>query len=275
MCLPLFLPWAAKLQAMGKTSTNVGFNLPGKPAWVIAELVGPLNLLFVILTLPGKLKPSPTATSSFLGTGLPAQNELIALLYFLHYANRAIINPIILNPSMSPMAWYIPIMMMVFQFTNSSNIGAWLVYSTRDQPERSLLSPLAIVGLALYFIGLAGNIQAETSLFSLRRGAAKRKAKSEGKAVITYSKVYSIPPAEGLFKYILYPHYTLEWLEWTGYALLGYAYGLGTDTPATWFVINEVASMLPRAINGRRWYVQRFGKRAVGERGGALPLTWL
>ena len=266
---------------MGKTSKSSRSNLPGKPAWVLGELVGPLNLLYIILALPQRLKPAPNSSSSLFGTGLPIQHELLALLYLIHYANRAIITPIFLNPSMSPMQWYIPLMMATFQFINSSNIGAWLVYSSQShsssilqqkqqQQQPSLLSPLALVSLAVFIVGLAGNISSESHLFTLRRGAAKRKAKSEGKPLhpsnISYDKVYVIPPAQGLFTYTLYPHYMLEWVEWTGYALLGYSYGLGIDTPATWFVVAEVATMLPRAVEGRRWYAEKFGKRAVGNR---------
>lgn len=116
---------------------------------------------------------------------------------------------------------------------------------------------------------------AEHQLFDLRRGAAKRKAKSEGKAGVSFEKVYVIPPKEGLYKYILYPHYTLEWLEWTGYWVFAGAVGLGWDTPAAWFVAAEVTSMLPRAVEGRKWYAGKFGEKRLERRGGALPVSWL
>lgn len=29
--------------------------------------------------------------------------------------------------------------------------------------------------------------------------------------------------------------------------------------PAALFVVNEIATMLPRALQGRRWYEERFG----------------
>jgi 3-oxo-5-alpha-steroid 4-dehydrogenase 1 len=260
---------------MGKTSTNSRFNLPGRYAWAVAEFVGPLNLLFIIFTLPSKLKPVPQSSSSFLGTGLPAQQEILGSLYVVHYINRAVVSPIFLSPSMSPIHLIISLIMMIFQFVNSSSIACWLVYSTLKTHHTPLMSLTSILGLVIFFAGMAGNIAAENSLFSLRRGAAKRKAKSEGKAAVTYDKVYAIPPAEGFFKHILYPHYISEWAEWTGYAILGWAYGLGFNSPALWFVLVEIATMLPRAVNGRKWYEKKFGKRAVGRRGGATPLSWL
>lgn len=260
---------------MGKTSTESRLNLPGRYAWAVAELVGPLNLLFILSTLPTKLHPPLHASSSILGTGLPAKHELLAALYVLHYLNRAVITPLFLAPSMSPIHTSIALMIVAFQYTNSACIASWLVYSEVNPATTATSVLLSLVGLVLFFLGLAGNIAAENELFSLRRGAAKRKAKSEGKAQITYEKVYVIPPATGWFKYILLPHYVLEWLEWTGYWILGGGLGLGWNTPALWFLINELATMSPRAVMSRKWYEKKFGKRAVAGRGGFAPVAWL
>ena len=260
---------------MGKTSITSPLNLPGRYAWCIAESVGPTNLIFILYALPQHLHPRPWSSSSFLGTGLPAQNELLGLLYVLHYLNRAIVTPVFFAPSMSPIHAGIATMMSIFQFVNSSNIACWLVYSTTTQDVTAINYPLALFGLLLFLLGLQGNIMAEHKLFDLRRGAAKRKAKSEGKAVVSYEKVYVLPPAEGFYKYTLYPHYAIEWAEWVGYWVLGGAVGLGWNTPAGWFVLAEVASMLPRAVDGRKWYEKKFGEKRVGGRGGALPLKWL
>ncbi|KAJ9612598.1 exocyst subunit [Cladophialophora chaetospira] len=264
-----------KLQAMGKTSTTSRFNLPGRYAWAAAELVGPINMIYILMALPSKVRPQPDAPTSFLGTGLPAQHEILALLYLLHYLNRAIVSPFVLNPSMSPIHPFVTMFMTVFQYSNSTSIATWLVYSAAgtDTASRSIVSLGAILGILLFLLGLAGNIWTETRLYELRRGAAKRRAKSEGKAVITYDKIYVIPPAEGFFKHILYPHYVLEWVEWSGYWLLGGVWGLGwgSTSAAFWFLMCEFATMLPRAAIGRKWYEEKFGKRAVAGRPAAIP----
>lgn len=264
---------------MGKTSGEASYLLPGRLAWTVAELVGPINLLYIIYTLPSKLVPTPDSSTSIFGTGLPIQREILALLYLIHYTNRAILAPLVFAPSVSPIAPWVSFLMAYFQYTNSTNIACWITYSTprlRDNPT-SVFSPLALLGLAVFIYGLQGNIRHEFKLYDLRRGAAKRKAKSEGKATVTYDKVYVIPPAEGGFKYALYPHYVLEWLEWTGYWIMGGAWGLGwgNSTASLWFIIAEVVTMLPRAVSGKAWYEQKFGKRAVAGRAGALPFLGL
>lgn len=264
---------------MGRTSVVSKFNLPGRYAWAAAESIGPFNLVYILFTLPAKLKPSPDAPSSFLGTGLPIQCEILGCLYLVHYLNRACVTPLFLAPSMSPIHPSVTVMMSVFQFTNSSNIGCWLVYTvaTADFQQKPLISFGSVVGMAMFVIGMLGNIKAETKLFELRRGAARRKAKSEGKAQVNYDKVYVIPPPEGWFKAVLFPHYVMEWVEWTGYWVLAGSWGLGygNSSPALWFVLVEIATMLPRAASGRQWYEQKFGKRAVAGRAGAIPLLGL
>lgn len=261
---------------MGRTSIISKLNLPGRYAWAAAEVVGPANLLYVLFSLPEKLRPQPNSATSLFGTGLPLQHEILGMLYVLHYLNRALITPLFIAPSMSPIHASVTGMMSTFQFINSANLGCWLVYSARDkggENDTPLLSWLSVLGFVLYFGGLAGNIVAENKLFSLRREAAKRKAKSEGKAVVTYDKVYTIPPAEGLYTYILYPHYVLEWFEWIGVWVLGGAWGLGwgNNSAALWFVINELAAMAPRAYDGKLWYETKFGKREVAGRAGTIP----
>lgn len=264
---------------MGKTSTTSKLNLPGRYAWLAAEVVGPVNLLFILYSLPSKLYPTPDDPTSFMRTGLSAQQEILGLLYVLHYINRAIVTPLFLAPSMSPIHASIAISMAIFQYINSSNIACWIVYGSenmRSQEEVSVLL-LGLVGFVLFSGGLAGNIRAENKLFELRRGAAKRKAKSEGKAAVTYDKVYVIPPATGMYKTVLYPHFVAEWVEWTGYWVLGGALGLGwgNNSAALWFVILELATMVPRTVTGKQWYEQKFGKRAVAGRAGSIPLLGL
>jgi 3-oxo-5-alpha-steroid 4-dehydrogenase 1 len=101
-----------------------------------------------------------------------------------------------------------------------------------------------------------------------QKAEAEKKAKEEGKPVeeIKVDKVYMIPK-NGLFHWVLYPHYFCEWVEWAGFWMVG-----GWDcVPARCFLINEISSMLPRAVQGWYWYVEKFGRDKVGSRKAIIP----
>lgn len=286
------------------------------------EIVGPINLIYNLVT------PSPHAPSI---ANLPMPNILVASLYCIHYLNRAVISPFFSAPSMSPIHVFIMSSAMLFNWFNSTCLAGWLrgytVPTTPSFLTASSVSPsqrsvvvdnLPILGIILFAIGMAGNIYSETTLFRLRRQEAEKRAakktdgdNSAGQAGTNrnkFHKVYVIPPARGVFRYILYPHYVFEWLEWTGFALAGTAVlplsALPVSAsvssmaiapplrlapwlvPAAWaadklavllplpaviFVVNAVTNMLPHARWGRKWYVEKFGEKAVAGRGAVVP----
>lgn len=293
------------------------------------EIAGPVNLAYNL----------SIGSPSF--SDLPFPNQLVAGLYCIHYFNRAVISPFFSAPSMSPIHVTLMISAIAFNWVNSSCLAGWLrgysipipgfrtdgavslaaSFSGHFSPQ--LVDALPVLGGALFFIGMAGNIYSETSLFRMRRKEAdKRLAKKTDSAPTStdtsgaakgnkFHKVYVIPPTEGVFRSILYPHYVFEWLEWTGFALAGLAVyplsgflsAMGSDVaatvavapplrPAPWvlpgawaadrlglplplpavlFVINAVANMLPHARWGRKWYVEKFGEKGVAGRGAVVP----
>lgn len=184
------------------------------------------------------------------------------------------------------------------------------------------------LGIGLFALGMANNIRGERTLWRLRREEADRRASKKDdhannhansqsssnnnskETAGRYSKVYIIPPAQGLFKNILYPHYVYEWLEWFGFVLVGTAVSAvpvrGTSTKsntvltlttspipiAPWFVpfaklaewlrvplplsalvfvVNDVVTMFPQARRGLQWYKQKFGREAVAGRSAVIP----
>ncbi|KAJ5915129.1 hypothetical protein N7454_011241 [Penicillium verhagenii] len=309
---PVFtvIQWGTSWYPAGKTSmTSSIFNLPGRLAWCIMEIVGPLNLVYNL---------SHSSPSFF---ELPAPNQLAAVLYCTHYLNRAIISPFFSAPSMSPIHAFIMFSAMTFNWLNSSCISGWLSghampvsgyqtdgASAMDPSSFSflLVQILPFIGTILFSLGMAGNIYSETELFRLRRDSAEQASSkksdtpttttvvsdSNGKDGNKFHKVYVIPPAEGVFRTILYPHYIFEWLEWVGFALVGTAVfplpgtkrvapplqaapwilpaawtadvlGIPLPLPAVLFAINAVANMLPHARWGRKWYVEKFGEKGL------------
>ncbi|KAI9042516.1 3-oxo-5-alpha-steroid 4-dehydrogenase family protein [Aspergillus affinis] len=244
------IQWCTAFHPAGKTSLkNSYLNFPGRLGWFIMEVVGPVNLLYILWTLPPPLNIA----------SLPLPNKLAASLYVLHYINRAIVSPFFAAPSMSPIHAFVVFSAVLFNWFNSTCLAGWIVgyqipivlpaYSSTSKPATMPSSPpsssssssllIPSLGLCLFLLGMAGNIYAERTLFRLRREGAEtrptKKPSSSSQSTTTdsknrnsnnknkFSKVYVIPPPTGLFHSILYPHYVCEWLEWLGFALVGTA----------------------------------------------------
>ena len=123
----------------------------------------------------------------------------------------------------------------------------------------------------IFAVGLLANAYHDDELREIRRAAARNQKKrqeasggnKDGEAV---EKVYMIPE-NGLFRIVLFPHYFCEWIEWCGFWMVG---GLAC-VPARSFVINEVATMLPRALQGKQWYIERFGQDKIANKKAVVP----
>ncbi|RDL37768.1 putative steroid 5 alpha-reductase [Venustampulla echinocandica] len=220
------LQWIISWYGAGKTSTNSSFNIPGKIAWITMEVPGFMTVLYIVNTLPAELGISD----------LPWQNKAMAGLFTIHYINRAILGPL-LAPSMSPIHPLVWIAALAFQLTNGLSIGGYLGgYGPTASSSWHLAHSRIGLGLLVWTLGLAGNIYHDEVLRQIRRPSQSNKKNPN------VHKVYKIPTG-GLFKYVLYPHYLCEWIEWLGFWIIG---GWAC-VPARNFVVNEVATMLPRA----------------------------
>ncbi|KAF4551830.1 3-oxo-5-alpha-steroid 4-dehydrogenase-like protein 2 [Elsinoe fawcettii] len=251
--------WLSDFYPAGKSSIDSRLNLPGKLAWAIMETPGMAIVLYSILTIPTQLGLKE----------LPWANYTMAALYIMHYIYRAWLFPF-LQPSMSPIH-ALPFLSAVgFNVMNGISIGGWVGgYGAPTQAYWGYSAWRVELGMILWGWSLLGNIFHDDDLREIRRAALrmqKEKADKEGKPVEGVEKVYMIPK-NGLFHYILYPHYLCEWLEWTGFWVIG-----GWNcVPARTFLINEITTMFPRALSGKRWYVDKFGAEKVGNRKAIIP----
>ncbi|CAI7628289.1 unnamed protein product [Penicillium pancosmium] len=318
------IPWMTSWHPAGKTSMlNSIFNMPGRIGWFLMEIAGPLNLIYNL-----GISTSPSFSE------LPVANQLVAALYCIHYANRAIISPFFSAPSMSPMHLFVVSSAVLFNWFNSACLAGWIrgheisipgfvtngAETIHSFSSPSWMAALPFLGTALFAVGMAGNIYSETSLFHMRRSEVEQRSAKKSDSGTPgsanggnrYNKVYVIPPTQGLFRSILYPHYVFEWLEWTGFAIAGLAvyplsastkfssaattvsppfmlapwltpfasitdrFGLPLPLPAIVFLVNAVANMLPHARWGRKWYVEKFGENQVAGRGAVVPwCSWM
>ena len=163
---------------------------------------------------------------------------------------------------------------LIFQVCNATCIGGWLAgYGPTSAGDWAGHVYAMEIGMMIFGAGLLGNIYHDDELREIRRAAArnqrkkqqaiKGREKTSGQGI---DKVYMMPQ-NGLFNFVLFPHYLCEWIEWSGWWMIG---GFNC-TPARCFVLNEIAVMLPRALNGKQWYVEKFGKEKVGNRKAIIP----
>jgi 3-oxo-5-alpha-steroid 4-dehydrogenase 1 len=251
---------------MGKTSVTSRLNIPGWIGWMAMELPGACTLLYHMNTLPAQHGI----------TDLPWQNKVLAALFVIHYSYRAVLYPL-LQPSMSPIHIVVFLAALIFQLFNGTCLGAWLATygPTTQEAWHAQLGAGGLLqftaGIALFYVGLAANFYHDEELREIRRREMARqeriakKAGAEGKKV-TIEKHYEIPNA-GLFKYMLYPHYFVEWVEWFGFWM---ACGW-SSVPARCFLVNEVAAMIPRAVGGKKWYIEKFGEEKIKGRWAVIP----
>jgi 3-oxo-5-alpha-steroid 4-dehydrogenase 1 len=255
------------------------------------EAPGFLTLLYIMNTLPAQVGLSE----------LPWENKAMGALVVLpstpkpdtqrlmcpqviHYLYRAILAPLI-APSMSPIHPLVWALALSFQLFNGLSIGGWLGgYGPTTRFEWSnyeanyKVGGRMTLGLMIWALGFFGNVFHDDELREIRRAAARNQKKraeeqdestgkgKEGAEKKGVDKVYMIPK-NGLFWWILYPHYLCEWIEWGGFFIMG---GLGC-VPARNFLVNEIATMLPRALDGKKWYEKRFGKEKLKGRKAIIP----
>lgn len=201
---------------------------------------------------------------------LPWGNWTMAGLYTIHYLYRAVLSPLVLNPSMSPIHPLVMLSAFAWNVTNALSLGGYIGgYGPTTVYDWSGRLYIIEIGLVVWGWSFLGNIFHDEDLREIRRSAMRRQkaqAEKDGKPIEGVDKVYMIPK-NGLFHLILYPHYLCEWFEWAGFWMIG---GLHC-VPARSFLLNEISTMLPRAIQGRQWYIQKFGQERVGSRKAIIP----
>ncbi|KAG8533669.1 uncharacterized protein KY384_001410 [Bacidia gigantensis] len=177
----------------------------------------------------------------------------------IHYIYRSYLFPY-LQPSMSPAHIGVAIFALSFQITNGIAIGGWLgSYGPTTSSNWAKHDLSVYLGTAIWALGLGLNVWHDDILRSIRR---RRGVVEKGSG----EKVYEIPTG-GLFEYVFFPHYFTEWVEWAGWWIVG---GVACP-PARIFLVNEIATMLPRALQGKRWYVSRFGEKKCEGKKAVVP----
>lgn len=228
------------------------------------ELVSPFTFIYTYLHSP----LSPLTYGQPPPISIHNPSSVLAGLFLIHYTNRAVLSPL-RTPSRSKSHLIVTFAGVFFNVVNGPLLGAYL-----SSPEcQSYLTgayrrPLFWVGTLMWAVGYTGNIVHDEILLNIRR---KKQAEDAMKTPDQIAKEkekgehYGIPHGL-LYKYISYPNYFCEWIEWLGFALAasplpsfeGWGPFLATTTPPFLFFIAEVLTMMPRAVRGHQWYHSKF-----------------
>ena len=156
-------------------------------------------------------------------------------LWELHYLYRTYIYSALQRGSRRSFPVALAVSAFVFNINNGVIIGHDLFVHGRAD-SISLLDPTSVVGLVLFFGGLALHVHSDAIIRSLR---------GDGQTG------YRIPRG-GMFRLVSNPNYLGEILQWIGFAVL-------TRSLAAWaFALFTFCNIFPRAITNHRWYRGRF-----------------
>ena len=257
------------------------------------EIISPIVFLYGLFT-------APLTQYDYGLRNLNFPQKLLALLFLVHYANRAIISPL-RTPSRSKHHLIVTLSGIFFNIQNGYTMGSYLSSPFaslwfRDPRTTGLQYKL---GLTLWTFGFIGNIVHDEILLNIRRkGNALGKSRPDSNG----GEHYGIPHGF-LYQYISYPNYFCEWIEWLGFALASGPLPLEPSlsdfisflspvrlfqavqglimvpassfapylSPPWIFVFAEIISMFPRAYRGHKWYKQRFGDRYPKDRKIVIP----
>ncbi|KAI0090759.1 3-oxo-5-alpha-steroid 4-dehydrogenase-domain-containing protein [Irpex rosettiformis] len=241
----------------------------GIKSWVVMESTSFIVCIFAYMTSPLSFKNyghSPEIS-------LSNPTAILSGLFLIHYTNRAFISPL-RTPTRSKFHIIIPLTAITYTMVNGTLIGSYL-----SSPEAATFltgafsRPRFWFGIGLWILGFVGNIVHDEILFDLRRNPKPQaKAKSDGQDREDSDEEddnngkektphYAIPYGY-LYRFISYPNYFCEWLEWFGFALaaapIPSLFHISSYQPPWVFLLTEVVTMFPRAYRGHQWYHRRF-----------------
>lgn len=178
--------------------------------------------------------------------------SLFVFLMLLHYFQRAFVFPFLFKTK-SRMPVVIMTMGIFFNVINGTIQGGWILYvSPPDMYAADWLStPQFIVGVIVFFAGMAVNLHSDHVIRSLRRSGD--------------TKHYL--PRKGFYRYVTSANYFGEVVEWIGFAVM--TWSLAGAVFAVW----TFANLVPRANSIHLRYREEFGEE-VGNRKRIFPFIY-
>ncbi len=214
---------------------NAGYGMMYNPKWgpTVSNRVG-----WVVMELPAfTCMVILWACSHHPTDPVPC---VMASLFLLHYFQRTFIFPFLMRGK-SKMPWAIIIMGMTFNTINAYLIGGWFFFITPEgyYPISWLYSPLFIMGVLIFFLGMGINLHSDHVIRNLREPG----------------DTSHYIPRKGFYRFVAGANYFGEFTEWVGYAILT------CSVPGAVFAIWTFANLAPRARALHQRYSQEFGNK--------------
>jgi len=201
--------------------TSWGPRISSKYAWVLMELPAVVVMLSIYVV-------------NYSEQGLVS--TVFILIWMSHYAYRTFIYPFRTNNPSKPFPIAIVFFGFLFNCMNGIINGVFLFEIRVIENIAWLSSPVFIIGLGLFVIGMIIN----------------KKGEYDFKQLVRTSENNYVIPSGGLLNTVSNPHYLGELIQWFGWAVLCWSpAGLA-------FFIFTFANLFPRAIMNHRWYKNEF-----------------
>ncbi|MDX2301904.1 MAG: DUF1295 domain-containing protein [Microscillaceae bacterium] len=203
------------------TRAGWGILINNRLSWIVMEIISPLTLSYYFLTGT---------------TEKTAVMWIFVALWWIHYFNRSLIFPFRIRSQNKHVPVLITLLAMFFNSVNGFINGYYLGTLSPAYGLEWLYDPRFILGLLLFLLGFAINLQSDEILMNLRKPG---------------ETAYKIPQG-GFYRYVSSPNYMGECIEWIGFAVLTWS------LPGAAFALWTIANLAPRAVFNHRWYLEMF-----------------
>ena len=241
----------------GRYSTDKGWGvlLPARLSWFLMESP---NLWVTMIVGLHFSNPQCTASTA---------NMVLVGMFVLHYTNRAVLYPLRMRRDASPMPISVTALAFLYCCWNGT-LQALSLIVVNPLPAAWLWDPRFLLGVALFFAGLAVNVHSDATLQALREPPPNTKKLDNVKGRAVAGGVRYKIPRGGAFELVSCANYFGEILEWTGFAIAAWS------LPALAFALFTFCNLAPRAHHHHQWYLDKFREDYPRQRRAVVPFLW-